>query len=152
MRTEKGEIVRSCDIEEKQATELRLLTASVFFTAVRDATVRSVLLDGEFTQHTPVLPASPTALLADVREDLRSHIDNGSTRVVVPFLSGSPFALSVLTLDGGDIDRLDSSDTVCGLFEVRSPKKHWSLESLYRGNTEGLRRITRTVDRLTRPA
>lgn len=135
---------------EKRATELRLLTATVYFKALNQTSIREDLIStSTLGPQTPVVPTTHAALLSDVYKDAREHFKNGVTTVMIPFLSSSPFTLSVLTLNGDDVEDLDDSQTVSSLFDMLSPKRSWSLSDLYSGDQEFFNQLSRSVSRLT---
>lgn len=143
-------IVRFRNAAEKRATELRLLTATVYFKALNQKSIREDLITSDtLGPQTPMVPSTSATSLADVYEDAREHFENGASTVMVPFINASPFTLSVLTLNGDDIRNLDESQSVSSLFELLSPKKSWSLADLYSGDQESVDRLTRCVNRLT---
>ncbi|GAB3595592.1 hypothetical protein CFAEC_05620 [Corynebacterium faecale] len=135
---------------EKRATELRLLTATVYLKALNQQWIREDLVSTDILgSQTPMIPTTSAALLSDVYIDACEHFENGATTVMVPFINASPFTLSVLTLSDTDVDELDGSQTVSSLFEMLSPKKSWSLTDLYSDDQESVERLTRSVTRLT---
>lgn len=137
---------------EKRATELRLLTATVYLKALNQQAFRDDLVAADtLGPQTPMVPTTSASLLADVYEDAREHFDNGASLVMVPFLNTSPFTLSVLALNGENVKNLDESQTISSLFETLSPKKSWALQDLYSDDRESVERLTRCVNRLTTP-
>lgn len=143
-------IVRFRNAAEKRATELRLLTATVYFQALNQKSIREDLITADtLGPQTPMVPTTSTTRLAEIYADAREHFDNGATTVMIPFINASPFTLSVLTLSGEDVKNLDESQTISSLFEMLSPKKSWSLEDLYSHDQESVARLTRSVHRLT---
>lgn len=143
-------IVRFRNAAEKRATELRLLTATVYFKALNQKAIREDLITADtLGPQTPMIPTTSTTCLSDVYEDAREHFKNGATTVMIPFINASPFTLSVLTLSGDDAKGLDGSQTISSLFEMLSPKKTWSLMDLYSDDQESVERLTRSVNRLT---
>lgn len=137
---------------EKRTTELRLLTATVYLRALNQQWIREDLISEDcLGPQTPMVPATSAALLADVRTDALEHFENGASTVMVPFINPSPFTLSVLTLNGNDLNELDGSQTISSLFEMLSPKKTWALQDLYSGDQESVERLSRSVSRLSLP-
>lgn len=142
-------IVRFRNVAEKRATELRLLTATVYFQALNQKDVREDLITADsLGPQTPMIPTTSATRLAEVYADACEHFDNGASTVMVPFINASPFTLSVLALTGEDVKNLDESQTISSLFEMLSPKKSWSLEDLYSDDLESVARLNRSVHRL----
>lgn len=130
----------------KQATELRLLTATVYFKAVNDVHDATLKID----PLTPVVPITSDTSVAELYTDAHEHINNGATHVMVPVISPSNLTLSVVTLDNEEINALDqtSSQAVLSLLEIHTPKRSWPLSELYSDDNEGLAQVSRCFARL----
>ncbi|BAU95560.1 hypothetical protein N24_1298 [Corynebacterium suranareeae] len=130
----------------KKITELRLLTATVYFKAVNE--VHDAIL--QFDPLTPVIPITTGTSVAELYADASEHINNGATRVMIPVLSPSNLTLSVVTLDQEEINALDhtSGQAVHSLLEIHTPKRSWPLSELYSDDNEGLAQVSRCFARL----
>lgn len=130
----------------KQATELRLLTATVYFKAVNDVHDATLKID----PLTPVVPITSGTSVAELYADAREHINNGATHVTIPVISPSNLTLSVVTLDDEEINALDqtSGQAVLSLLEIHTPKRSWPLSELYSDDNEGLAQVSRCFARL----
>ncbi|ANE03746.1 hypothetical protein [Corynebacterium crudilactis] len=133
-------------VETKKANELRLLTATVYFKALRTASDVSLKID----PLAPVIPITTRTSVAELRADAQEHINNGATRVMIPVISPSNFTLSVVTLDNIGINALDhtSGEAAHSLLEIHTPKRSWPLSELYSNDNDGLAQVSRCFARL----
>lgn len=130
----------------KKNTELRLLTATVYFKAVNEIHDATLKID----PMTPVVPITTGTSVAELYADAREHINNGATQVMIPVISPSNLTLSVVTLGDKEINALDqtSGQTVLSLLEIHTPKRSWPLSELYSDDNEGLAQVSRCFARL----
>lgn len=90
----------------KQTTELRLLTATVYFKALNEVHNVMQMID----PLTPVVPITTGTSVAELYADAREHLDNGATQVMIPVISPSNLTLSVVALGNEEVDALGHSE------------------------------------------
>ena len=139
------ETVKLREVSTKRSTELRLLTAIVYFKAL-NGDLGSIR---DFDPQTPVIPATAHTPLAELCADARIHFNNGASQVMIPFISPGSFTLSVVTLNHQDVNALDRTtfQSSAALLEIHTPKRSWSLKELYGDDNEGLERLSRSFSK-----
>ncbi len=130
----------------KQTTELRLLTATVYFKALNEVHDVMQMID----PLTPVIPITTGTSVAELYADAREHLNNGATQVMIPVISPFNLTLSVVALGNEEVDALGHSEgqAVHSLLEIHTPKRSWPLSELYIDDNEGLAQVSRCFARL----
>lgn len=138
-------------VSEKRSTELRLLTATLFFRALNGGPLRWNSDVTDLDPQAPVIPITATTPFGTLHEAATEHFRNGATHVYVPVITPDNLTLSVITLDREDVDSLSASapHTAHSLFELITPKRSFALQDLYPDRPEEIELLSRNLSRLS---